>query len=68
MTIEEVDKVFEVDDDGKFINLVLPNDKLGEEINLIGKRMLDLDKKIVIRIKKYAGKLYEEAFSGQNNI
>ncbi|MBQ8636752.1 MAG: hypothetical protein IJ423_02005 [Clostridia bacterium] len=68
MTVEEVDKLFEVDDDGKFTNLVLPNDKLGEEIDLIGKRKLDLDIEIIVRIKKYADKLYEDALSGQSKI
>ena len=36
-------------------------DKLGDEMNLIGKKRLDLNIDEVVRVKKYAGKLYEEA-------
>lgn len=61
MTVLEVDELFKTDSDGRFLNLILPNDKLGEEINLIGKSRLELPLATVVRIKKYASKLYEEA-------
>lgn len=61
MTIAEIDELFKVDEEGRFVNLVLPNDKLGEELNLRGKKQLDMSIDEVVRIKKYASKLYEEA-------
>lgn len=61
MKIEEIDELFSVDENDRFKKLILPNDKLGPEINLIGKKRFDLDLDIIIRIKKYANKLYEEA-------
>jgi hypothetical protein len=61
MTLDEVDKTFEVDENGAFIRLVLPNDKLGKEINLIGKKGIDLPIDLKVRVKQYANKLYAEA-------
>lgn len=61
MTIAEIDELFKIDEEGRFVNLVLPNDKLGEELNLRGKKQLDMSIDEVVRIKKYASKLYEEA-------
>jgi len=61
LSVEEIDELFAVDAEDRFIKLVLPNDKLGDEVNLIGKKRLDLDLDTIVRIKKYANKLYEEA-------
>ena len=61
MTIAEIDELFRVDEEGRFVNLVLPNDKLGDELDLRGKRQLDMSIDEIVRIKKYASKLYEEA-------
>lgn len=61
MTIAEIDEFFKVDEEGRFVNLILPNDKLGAEIDLRGKRQLDMSIDEIVRIKKYASKLYEEA-------
>lgn len=61
MTVSEIDKLFEVDSNGCFLRLVLPEDKLGEAVNLIGQSESNLSTDLIIRLKKYAGKLYEEA-------
>lgn len=61
MTIKEIDALFATDQEDRFINLVIPKDKLGDELNLIGKKRMDLDLDEIIRVKKYASFLYEEA-------
>ena len=61
MTIADVDNLFATDEKGKFINLVIPEDKLGRSMNLIGRSPLDLSLDETVRVKKYASKLYEEA-------
>lgn len=61
MTTAEIDELFKVDEEGRFVNLILPNDKLGEKLDLRGKRQLDMGIDEIVRIKKYASKLYEEA-------
>lgn len=61
MTIKEIDNLFATDNDDRFINLIIPKDKLGEELNLIGKKRMDLSLDEIIRVKKYASLLYEEA-------
>lgn len=61
ITREEVDKLFAQDEEGRYINLIIP--AIGDlpELNLIGKYATDLTIEEVIRMKKYANKLYEEA-------
>lgn len=61
MTVSEVDELFKVDDFGQFVNLVLPKDKWGEEVDLRGTKRLDMDFDLIVRVKKYADKLYSEA-------
>lgn len=60
-TREEIDELFSTDEDGRYLNLVLPHDKLGEEVSMIGKKRLELSIDEVVRVKQYANKLYEEA-------
>ncbi len=60
-TVEEVDALFEQDGEGRFLRLILPADKWGGEKDLTGLRFADLDRADVVRVKKYAGLLYEEA-------
>ncbi len=60
-SLEEIDALFELDEEGRFLRLILPNDKLGEELDLIGKRLGELSLPVKIRVKKYSGMLYETA-------
>lgn len=59
MTKQEIDKIFATDEEGRFVNLVVP--ALGEfpEIDLSGKKRLELSLDEVIRVKKYAAKLHQ---------
>ena len=61
LTVDEVDNLFKTDETGKFLNLIIPEDMLGPQMCFIGKRMLDLSLDEVVRIKKYADMLYENA-------
>ena len=58
MTRDEVKKIFETDAEGRFVNLVIP--PIGEfpEIDLSGKKRLELTLDEIVRVKTYAGKLY----------
>lgn len=61
MTRSEVKQIFETDAEGRFVNLIIPS--LGEfpEIDLTGKKRLELSIDEIVRLKKYAGKLYSSA-------
>ena len=65
MTRKEVDRLFETDSEGKFIRLVIPPLYGSPELNLIGKTRLELSIDEVVSVKKYAGKLYTAAQSGE---
>ena len=61
MTRSEVKQVFATDDEGRFVNLVIPPQGEFPEIDLTGKKRLELSLDEIIRLKKYAGKLYSTA-------
>lgn len=60
MTREEVKKLFETDEDGRFVDLVIPAVGEFEEIDLTGKKRLELTLDEIVRLKTYAGRLYAE--------
>ena len=60
MTIDEIDSLFETDSNDCFIRLTIPEDKLGDALNLIGRKRMELNIDEIVRVKKYAAKLYEE--------
>lgn len=60
MTREEVKKLFKTDEEGRFINLVIPAVGEFEEIDLTGKKRLELTLDEIVRLKTYAGRLYAE--------
>lgn len=61
MTRKEVDAIFETNLNGEFIRLIVPAMYDFPEINLIGKKRLDMTLDEIVLVKKYAGKLYSEA-------
>lgn len=60
MTREDIDKIFEVDSEGRFVNLIIP--ALGEfpELDLSGKKRLELSLEEVVCVKKYAAMLFQK--------
>lgn len=61
LSVKEIDNLFATDSEGRFINLIIPKNSLGKEMNLIGRKMIELNLEEVVRVKKYAGSLYAEA-------
>ena len=54
MSREEIDRLFETDDEGSFLRLVIPASNGYPELNLKGKKRLELSLDEVVRIKQYA--------------
>lgn len=61
MTRKEIDAIFETNESGEFVRLIVPPMYGFPEMNLIGRKRIDLSLDEVINVKKYAGKLYSEA-------
>ncbi len=61
MTAEEIEALFATDEEGRFLRLTLPADALGPELSLVGRRQLELSLDEIVRVKKYAQALWEEA-------
>ena len=57
MENEEIKKIFETDEEGRFVNLVIPEFDGMPEINLTGKKKLELTATEVARYKIYARSL-----------
>ena len=66
MTENEYKKLFEKDNDDRYIRLIIPSDfvklflKDNKEINLIGKKDLDLTTDEIIILKRYIYELKEK--------
>lgn len=60
MTREDVKKIFQTDEEGRFVHLIIP--PIGEfsEIDLTGKKRLELSLDEIVRVKKYASELYSK--------
>lgn len=60
MSREEIDKLFETDDEGRFLRLVIPASNEYPELNLKGKKRLELSLDEVVRLKQYATFLHRK--------
>lgn len=60
ISYEEYKKIFAKDENGCFINLIIPKDEENEELNLIGKNPSEFSVDEIIRMKKYSGQLYRK--------
>lgn len=60
ISYEEYKKIFAKDENGCFINLIIPKDDENEELNLIGKNPSEFSVDEIIRMKKYSGQLYRK--------
>lgn len=58
ITYEEYKKIFEKNDDGSFKNLIIPKEENFAELNLMGKSPENFTADEIIRIKKYANKMF----------
>lgn len=59
ISYQEYRRLFERDDDGSFLNLIIPQSTDGEELNLIGKHPRDYTLGEIVRMKKYSADMFE---------
>lgn len=59
ISYNEYKRLFEQDEDGSFINLIIPKSVYGEELNLIGKHPRDYTLGEIVRMKKYSAEMFE---------
>lgn len=59
ITYSEYKRLFEQDEDGSFLNLIIPKSVDGEELNLIGKHPRDFTLGEIVRMKKYSADMFE---------
>jgi len=60
ITYEQYNEIFKKDSEGCFVNLIIPSKGDIPEINLIGKYPNDFTIEEIIRIRKYADKMYKK--------
>ena len=58
VTYEEYLNTFRKDEEGKYLNLIIPANDLSGEINLIGKTDSEFTLDEIIQMKKYASRLF----------
>ena len=61
MKRNEIDAIFEVDNEGKFLRLVIPPLYGFPRMNMVGKKKTEMSADEVVLIKKYAYMLYSNA-------
>lgn len=60
ITYREYKRLFEQDEDGSFLNLIIPKSEYGEEeLNLVGKHPRDYTLGEIVRMKKYSAEMFE---------
>lgn len=59
MEYKEYLELFRVDNQGAFVNLIIPASNGEEELNLIGKLPKDFTIDEIIRMKKYSSDMFE---------
>ena len=63
MTREEADKIFELDEEGRYVNLQIPAIGNIPEMDLRGRAPLELSIKEIVAVKKYSGHVYNQALT-----
>lgn len=59
ISYKEYKRLFEQDEDGSFLNLIIPKSVDEEELNLIGKHPRDYTLGEIVRMKKYSAEMFE---------
>ena len=59
ISYKEYKRLFEQDDDGSFVNIIIPKSVDGDELNLIGKHPRDYTLGEIVRMKKYSAEMFE---------
>lgn len=56
---KEYKRLFKQDEDGSFLNLIIPKSVDGDELNLVGKHPRDFTLGEIVRMKKYSADMFE---------
>lgn len=59
ITYSDYKKLFQRDENGSFVNLIIPASNHEEELNLIGKLPKDFSADEVVLMKKYSADMFE---------
>lgn len=60
MEYKEYLELFRLDNQGAFVNLIIPSSNGEEELNLIGKLPSEFSIDEIIRMKKYSSDMFEQ--------
>lgn len=60
ITFADYQKIFQKDETGSYVSLVIPKTKELPELNLTGKNLKDYTIDDIIRLKKYAGEMFRQ--------
>ena len=60
-TRKEIEKLFSTDEEGRYLYLVIPADKLDPEVSMIGRKRMELSIDEIARVKTYAYQLFKES-------
>lgn len=59
ISYKEYKRLFKQDEDGSFLNLIIPKSVDGDELNLVGKHPRDFTLGEIVRMKKYSADMFE---------
>lgn len=59
ISYKEYKRLFKQDEDGSFLNLIIPKSVDGDELNLVGKHPRDFTLGEIVRMKKYSAEMFE---------
>lgn len=59
ISYKEYKRLFKQDEDGSFLNLIIPKSVDGDELNLVGKHPRDFTLREIVRMKKYSADMFE---------
>lgn len=59
ISYKEYKRLFKQDEDGSFLNLIIPKSVDGDELNLMGKHPRDFTIGEIVRMKKYSAEMFD---------
>ena len=59
ISYKEYKRLFKQDEDGSFLNLIIPKSVDGDELNVVGKHPRDFTLGEIVRMKKYSADMFE---------
>ena len=59
ISYKEYKRMFQQEEDGSFVRLIIPKSVDGDELNLVGKHPRDFTLGEIVRMKKYSAEMFE---------